>query len=46
MSCNFNAFDLSCRVVCYLFVYKAPKSRSTLTIASRRREIPAWKRVS
>ena len=43
---NFYGFDPSYHVARYNFVYKVPKSRTPLTIANHRWEIPAWKRVS
>ncbi len=46
MKRNFYGFDPSYHVARYNFVYKVPKSRTPLTIANHRWEIPAWKQVS
>ncbi len=46
MKRNFYGFDPSYHVARYNFVCKVPKSRTPLTIANHRWEIPAWKRVS
>ncbi|MEJ2454702.1 MAG: hydrogenase maturation protein [Candidatus Thiodiazotropha sp.] len=46
MKRNFYGFDPSYHVARYNFVYKVPKSRTPLTIANHRWEIPAWKHVS
>ncbi|MEJ2395847.1 MAG: hydrogenase maturation protein [Candidatus Thiodiazotropha sp.] len=43
---NFYGFDPSYHVARYNFVCKVPKSRTPLTIANHRWEIPAWKHVS
>jgi putative two-component system protein, hydrogenase maturation factor HypX/HoxX len=43
---NFYGFDPSYHVARYNFVCKVPKSRTPLTIANHRWEIPAWKQVS
>ena len=46
MKRNFYGFDPSYHVARYNFVYKVPKSRTPLTIASHRWTAPDWKRVS
>ena len=46
MKRNFFGFDPSYHVARYNFVCKVPKSRTPLTIANHRWEIPAWKQVS
>ncbi len=46
MKRNFYGFDPSYHVARYNFVYKVPKSRTPLTIASHRWTAPNWKRVS
>ncbi|MEJ2592952.1 MAG: hydrogenase maturation protein [Candidatus Thiodiazotropha sp.] len=46
MKRNFYGFDPSYHVARYNFVYKVPKSRTPLTIASHRWTAPGWKRVS
>ncbi|MCU7933519.1 MAG: hydrogenase maturation protein [Candidatus Thiodiazotropha sp. (ex Dulcina madagascariensis)] len=46
MKRNFYGFDPSYHMARYNFVYKVPKSRTPLTIASHRRMASKWKRVS
>ncbi len=46
MKRNFYGFDPSYHVARYNFVTKVPKSRTPLTIANHRWQLPAWKQVS